>query len=89
MLQQEKITQEEYDAGVATPLVDTLAISDPGNGCVTAGGAAIEKRLQKIADRDRDTRASASVDALMTSAASSATRTTRCWSPGPRATSCG
>jgi membrane peptidoglycan carboxypeptidase len=40
MLQQGDISQEEYDAGIATPLVDTLAVSDPGNGCVTAGGAA-------------------------------------------------
>lgn len=40
MLQQEVITREEYDAGIATPLAETLKVSNPGNGCVTAGGAA-------------------------------------------------
>jgi membrane peptidoglycan carboxypeptidase len=34
------ITRAEYEAGRETPLPDTLKVSDPGNGCQRAGGAA-------------------------------------------------
>ncbi len=37
MVQQDYITQEEYDAGVATPLAATLAVSEPKVGCMAAG----------------------------------------------------
>jgi membrane peptidoglycan carboxypeptidase len=31
------ITQEEYDAGIATPLPDTLRVNEAQNGCMAAG----------------------------------------------------
>ncbi|MCL3859554.1 penicillin-binding protein [Actinotalea sp. K2] len=39
MLGESKITQEEYDAGVATPLPETLDISRNNLGCMAAGGS--------------------------------------------------
>lgn len=38
MLNEKKITQEEYDAAVATPV--TPVITEPSTGCQTAGGSA-------------------------------------------------
>jgi len=40
MLAEGKITKEEYDAGRATPLAETLNVSEYGGSCVTAGVAA-------------------------------------------------
>ncbi|MDT0166560.1 transglycosylase domain-containing protein [Actinotalea sp. AC32] len=40
MRAQDMITEEEYQAGIATPLADTLNVSDSGNNCQAAGGAA-------------------------------------------------
>jgi membrane peptidoglycan carboxypeptidase len=37
MRSQGYITQEEYDAGIATPLVDTLRVNEAQNGCMAAG----------------------------------------------------
>jgi membrane peptidoglycan carboxypeptidase len=37
MLREGFITQEEFDAGVATPLPDTLAVSEAQSGCMAAG----------------------------------------------------
>jgi membrane peptidoglycan carboxypeptidase len=37
MLREAFITQEEYDAGVATPLPDTLHVSEAQSGCMAAG----------------------------------------------------
>ncbi|RMI09740.1 penicillin-binding protein [Cellulomonas triticagri] len=37
MRDQGYITQEEYDAGVATPLPDSLAVSEAQSGCMAAG----------------------------------------------------
>ena len=38
MLKQQKITQAEYDAAIATPVQP--AITEPSTGCQTAGGSA-------------------------------------------------
>lgn len=40
MRAQDVITEEEYQAGIATPLADTLVVSNSGNNCQAAGGAA-------------------------------------------------
>ncbi len=40
MLNNGYIAQEEYDAAVATPIADTLRISDVQNGCESAGNSA-------------------------------------------------
>lgn len=37
MLDNGHITQEEYDAAVATPVASTLLLSEPQNGCSAAG----------------------------------------------------
>jgi membrane peptidoglycan carboxypeptidase len=37
MLRENYITQEEYDLGVATPIADTLHVSEPRSGCMAAG----------------------------------------------------
>jgi membrane peptidoglycan carboxypeptidase len=37
MLREAFITREEYDAGIATPLPQTLNVSEPQNGCMAAG----------------------------------------------------
>lgn len=37
MLREKAITQEEYDAGVATLITDTLHVSEPRSGCMAAG----------------------------------------------------
>lgn len=37
MYEQDVITKAEYDAGVATPIADTLHISEPQSGCMQAG----------------------------------------------------
>lgn len=37
MYEQEVITKEEYDTGVATPIADTLHVSEPQSGCMQAG----------------------------------------------------
>ena len=37
MNEQGYITQEEYDAGVAAPIGDTLHVSEPQSGCMAAG----------------------------------------------------
>ncbi|MGO1858156.1 transglycosylase domain-containing protein, partial [Ancrocorticia populi] len=40
MLENDYITQEEYDKAIDTPLEDTLKVSDPQNGCESAGNSA-------------------------------------------------
>jgi len=37
MYEQDVITKAEYDAGVATPIADTLHVSEPQSGCMQAG----------------------------------------------------
>ncbi|HEY0186345.1 MAG TPA: penicillin-binding protein [Cellulomonas sp.] len=37
MLEQDYITQEEYDTGIATPIADTLNVSESNSGCMAAG----------------------------------------------------
>ncbi|MFT0848334.1 transglycosylase domain-containing protein [Actinomycetaceae bacterium L2_0104] len=40
MLENGYVTQEEYDAAVATPIADTLRVSEVKNGCESAGTSA-------------------------------------------------
>jgi membrane peptidoglycan carboxypeptidase len=37
MYEQDLITKDEYDTGVATPITDTLHVSEPQSGCMQAG----------------------------------------------------